>query len=126
MLSGPLQESNCECTILPQKNFLGATSSKKCLNRLKEWYEHDPLLNHPPKDSNLKYDNRFWTQTHCLYVPESVWVEALRLVHDSKLAGHSEISKTKELLSSFWWPGYKKDVKSYVALCLTCARNKTP
>ena len=127
MLPGPLQERNSECTILPQKNFLGATSSKTFLNLLKEGYENDQLLNNPPKDINLKYNNGFWTQSHCLYVPESVRVEALRLVHDSKLAGHFGVSKTEELLSrSFWWPGYKKDVKRYVASCLTCARNKTP
>ncbi|XP_044130256.1 olfactory receptor 6N1-like [Bufo gargarizans] len=54
-------------------------SSKTFLNLLKERYENDPLLNHPPKDFNLKYSNVFWTQAHCLYVPESTRVEAFRL-----------------------------------------------
>ena len=127
MLSGPSQENHAECTILPQKNFLGVTSSKAFLSLLKEGYENDSLLNNPPMDISLEFKNGFWIKTHRLYVPESARVEVLRLSHDSKLAGHFGVSKTEELLSrSFWWPGYKKDVKRYVASCLTCARNKTP
>ena len=127
MLSGPLQEDNSEYTVLSQKNFLGVTSSKAFLSLLKEGYENDPLLKDPPINIILDYKNGFWTQAHRLYVPEVARVEVLKLVHDSKLVGHFGVSKTEELLCcSFWWPGYKRDVKSYVALCLVCAHNKTP
>lgn len=83
---------------------------------LKERYENDSLLNNPPMDILLEYKNSFWTWAHRLYVPEVAQVEVLKLAHDSKLARHFGVSKTEELLScSFWWPGYKKDVKGFVA-----------
>lgn len=126
-LSESPQGSNSDGTILSQKNFLGATNPKEFLTLLKDGYSSDPLLKHPPKDLSLTFRNGFWIQNHCLYVPQSARIEVLRLVHDSKLAGHFGAFKTAELLSrSFWWPSYKKDVKNYVASCPTCARHKTP
>ncbi|CAG5126203.1 unnamed protein product [Candidula unifasciata] len=49
--------------------------------------------------------------------------KAISLAHDSIFSGHMGVTKTKSrLLSSFFWPGYSKDIKSYVQSCDICLR----
>ncbi|PRP72973.1 retrotransposable element protein, partial [Planoprotostelium fungivorum] len=45
--------------------------------------------------------------------------------HDSPIAGHYGIRKTKELVScDYWWPKMTHDIKSYVKSCDVCQRAK--
>jgi len=46
--------------------------------------------------------------------------------HNSKVGGHSGVLRTyKRIAQSFYWEAMKKDVRSYVATCDTCQRNKS-
>ncbi|XP_077121832.1 uncharacterized protein LOC143776382 isoform X1 [Ranitomeya variabilis] len=59
-----------------------------------------------------------WFRYRRIYVPEVVRLQILKLVHDSKLAGHRGVQKTQEFLSRFfWWPTCLKDTKDYVLSC---------
>lgn len=58
-----------------------------------------------------------------LLVPEGQRQAVLRLAHDSILAGHLGVRKTKEkVLSEFWWPGLEKDIRSYCRSCDVCQK----
>ena len=62
-----------------------------------------------------------------LYVPHHIELRLrlLREAHDVPVAGHLGVTKTAELLSrSFYWPGMHRDVKKYIATCLSCQQNK--
>ncbi|MCJ8748212.1 hypothetical protein PDJAM_G00162150 [Pangasius djambal] len=62
-----------------------------------------------------------------LYVPLTIWPQALSWGHTSPFAGHPGVTRTLEFLRRrFWWPNMKKDVRAYVAACQICARNKEP
>ena len=52
-------------------------------------------------------------------------MEVLRNCHDSPWAGHPGVDKTVELIRrNHWWPNLVEDVRSYVAGCTSCQRNK--
>jgi hypothetical protein len=45
--------------------------------------------------------------------------------HDSPYSGHFGKHKVlHQINQNFWWPGWTKDVESYVFGCLVCQRNK--
>ena len=51
--------------------------------------------------------------------------EILVIYHDSSIAGHPGIEKTKELICrNFFWEGMNKDIEKYVLSCNTCQRVK--
>ena len=114
-------------TIIPESRFVGVIHNKDLLEEIKEAYVTDSLLAEPPDDLQLIFKNRVWTHGQQLYIPEAIRLKVLRLVHDSKVAGHRGVQKTQEFLSRFfWWPNSRQDVKKYVLSCDTCARCKTP
>ena len=62
-----------------------------------------------------------------LYVPANLRAKVLTWGHTHKLAGHPGATRTTEFIRQrFWWPGVDADVKSFVAACDVCARNKNP
>lgn len=47
-------------------------------------------------------------------------------LHDSKIGGHSEVSRTmKRKTKLFWWPGIQKIVTDYVSNCLIYQQTKS-
>jgi hypothetical protein len=49
----------------------------------------------------------------------------LEEAHDSPYSGHFGKHKVLyQINQNFWWPGWRKDVESYVFGCLVCQRNK--
>jgi hypothetical protein len=49
----------------------------------------------------------------------------LEEAHDSPYSGHLGKHKVlHQIKQNFWWPGWRKDVESYVFGCLVCQRNK--
>ncbi|XP_077124620.1 uncharacterized protein LOC143781741 [Ranitomeya variabilis] len=67
-----------------------------------------------PRQGGIRFRDRR------IYVPEVVRLQILKLVHDSKLAGHRGVQKTQEFLSRFfWWPTCLKDTKDYFLSCET-------
>ena len=60
-----------------------------------------------------------------LFVPVAVRSQVLQWGHSSKLTGHPGVQRTREFISRrFWWPAMDKDIRSFVAACSVCARNK--
>ena len=46
-------------------------------------------------------------------------------VHGSKLSGHYGVRRTTDRLSSsFWWPGWQKDVADRLRCCVACTAAK--
>jgi len=63
-----------------------------------------------------------------LYVPNvrELKTELLQEAHDLPLSGHLGALRTTELLTrNYYWPNLYRDVKKYVASCLSCQSNKT-
>jgi hypothetical protein len=63
-----------------------------------------------------------------LYVPNNraLRSDLLQEAHDSPLNGHLGYEKTMDQLSRhYWWGDMRKEVKEYVASCLTCASVKS-
>lgn len=61
-----------------------------------------------------------------LFMPPSVRSKALEWLHTNKLSCHPGSACMLSLARRhFWWPSIAPDVKTYVAACSTCARNKT-
>jgi Integrase zinc binding domain/Integrase core domain len=60
-----------------------------------------------------------------LLLPKRYQKEALCEAHSSIFRGHDANLKTyMKILSSYYWPGLFKDVKTHVQTCLTCQQRK--
>ena len=71
-------------------------------------------------DGFLLCDNR-------IYVPpvKSVRLQLMRDLHDHPLAGHPGQAKTyASVRRRFFWPGMRRDTRTYVQSCVSCGRNK--
>ncbi|XP_062854790.1 obscurin [Trichomycterus rosablanca] len=65
------------------------------------------------------------TPTHCLYVPASARTQVLQWGHESFFAGHPGATRTLKLIQRrFWWANMARDIRQFVSVCETCARNK--
>ena len=62
-----------------------------------------------------------------MYVPdeEDLWLQVVKLHHDTSVAGHPGYEKTIELLQRmYFWPGMTSFIKDYINRCNRCARFK--
>lgn len=60
-------------------------------------------------------------------VPLKVRKTVLKSMHDNKTSGHLGSKKTyARLRQRYYWPGYKRDVRTYVRGCDKCAKRKGP
>ena len=58
-----------------------------------------------------------------VYIPKDtkLWMEMIKLHHDSPVVGHPGQWKTLELIScNYWWPGITQKVNNYVSGCDKC------
>jgi len=58
-----------------------------------------------------------------VYVPKDIklWLEIIKLHHDTPVAGHPGHWKTLELITrNYWWPSITMQVKNYVSGCDQC------
>uniref|UniRef100_A0A3B3RIC6 Gypsy retrotransposon integrase-like protein 1 n=1 Tax=Paramormyrops kingsleyae TaxID=1676925 RepID=A0A3B3RIC6_9TELE len=98
--------------ILPPSRFIGAVAwgIEEAVQAVQRFFR--PPAGGPP--------NR-------LYVPKFLRSRTLQWGHASLLACHPGVRGTVALLKQrFWWPTMLRDVRSYIAACQVCARNKTP
>ena len=84
---------------------------------------------------NLKIDlvGRLWhrrsppSEGSQLVVPVRERQELICQFHDSLFAGHLGITRTIfRLLDRVYWPGLRRDVKTYIASCTICLARKSP
>ena len=60
-----------------------------------------------------------------LVVPRCLIPKVLHSLHDQ--GGHFGVDKTIDKVSEIcWWPGYTKDIQTYIHTCQQCARKKQP
>ncbi len=65
--------------------------------------------------------NESWRVVNQIVVPEQYRSEILHLAHEAPMAGHLGINKTyQKILQNFYWPGLKRDVKSFCQSCHAC------
>ena len=83
--------------------------------------------------SVLLEDGRLWRSRappsagSQLVVPQSERRSMIRRFHDSLFAGHLGISRTVfRLQTRVYWPGLRKDVRTYVTSCTVCLARKFP
>jgi len=68
-----------------------------------------------------------WRVIHQVVIPPLYRPEILRLAHDTPLAGHLGVNKTyRRILNHFYWPGIRKDVKSFCKTCSACQQVGKP
>jgi hypothetical protein len=61
-----------------------------------------------------------------IYIPPKFRLEIMQRLHDSPVAGHFGTTKTRKLISRyFWWPRISQEVQKFVQTCEICARTKT-
>ena len=58
-----------------------------------------------------------------LVIPQKLRVNVLKTAHDGVMSGHFGIRKTTDkILSQFYWPGLRRDVREYCRSCDTCQK----
>lgn len=72
------------------------------------------------------HENKSGKITSQVVVPKKFREEVMRLAHDTPMAGHLGVSKTRaRIWSDFAWPGICGDVRRYCASCDVCQRSAT-
>lgn len=100
---------------------LADTGEKRCAsNGDTYWYEKKNKLIYRLFQSSDTEKNKLFKQ---LLVPTKLRDQVLRLAHDSVLAGHLGVKKTKErILAEFYWPGVQGDITRYCQSCDICQK----
>ncbi len=83
------------------------------------YYEHGVLMRKfRPPESKVDED---WEILHQIVVPQVYRSEVLSIGHDSPMAGHLGVRKTRDrILRHFWWPSVRKDVAQHCRSCHVC------
>ena len=90
--------------------------------------QQDENILHPWIDPhNLKKINGEWWKGRCKVITmglEQKW-NIIRAYHDLPAYGHPGISRTKDLVETYyWWPRMGQDVYNYVKGCTDCQCHK--
>ena len=82
---------------------------------------------------SIDMDGRLWRRrvppsgASQLVVPQEERRDMISRFHDSLFAGHLGVSRTVfRLQSRVYWPGLRKDVRTYLASCAVCPARKSP
>ena len=108
----------------PSLKDLWERQSEKCVDNKKngcvEFKVFDRLL-------YRVFKGEFGVEEKQLVVPSSKRELVLRTAHESMLAAHGSLRKTKsKIYKLFFWQGLDGDVKKYVRSCDVCQRAKAP
>lgn len=75
-----------------------------------------------PRGRTLMMNEKIWKEV----VPESKREEILKICHDSPESAHFGVYKTfHRILSDFYWPNMRRDVKRYIKNCKVCGAQKS-
>ena len=91
-------------------------------------YKADPWFSQAVNTNLLSYRDGIWYRGPQIVVPAVDWIKKgiLFELHDAPYSGHAGNRKTIAAVSErFWWPGLRREVRSYITACEACQRNKT-
>ncbi|KAJ1141703.1 hypothetical protein NDU88_008031 [Pleurodeles waltl] len=132
ILADALSRRYPECSDSPVQNLFESNKIiglvQTFLDQVKSEYSRLETTEMNKLRPQLHIDQGYYYHNKALFVPTKlVQTEALRMCHDSPIAGHRGMKATQELLlRSFWWPTLKADTEDYVPSCPICAQAKTP
>jgi hypothetical protein len=103
-------------------------SGVELLELFREGYVADAWFQSSDNLVGLEYSDEdgLWYLDNRVVVPAGEACErVLEEAHDSPYSRHFGKHKVlHQINQNFWWPGWRKDVESYVFGCLVCQRNK--
>ena len=129
-----IENNNNNITLLPNNLFISLIDlDLQCV--ISDGYTTDTFAqcilsdpkSYPDWNRSLSDDVTTLDFRSCQYVPADLGLrrQILQLHHDSAVAGHPGVLATVASVShSYYWPGLRSFVKSYVAGCLECQRFK--
>lgn len=91
-------------------------------------YKSDPWFSEAVNTSLLSFRDGVWYRGSQIVVPDVEWIRKgiLYELHDAPYSGHVGTRKTIAAVTErFWWPGLRRYIRSYIAACEACQRNKT-
>ena len=95
------------------------------LERLQSSSRDDPDLCKQAASKGYTLTDGYYTHVGRIVVPADMQLEIMQLHHATPVAGHFGWSRTLDLISrQFWWPGMRRDIKSFVSSCTSCQGNK--
>ena len=112
-------------------DLVAASRTDKILQTVRSWVQSGNARNL----GNLTIDSvgHLWRRRSPPYkglqllVPVQECHELLRRFHDSLFAGHLGVTRTIfRLLDRVYWPGLRRDVRTYIASCTICLAWKSP
>jgi hypothetical protein len=128
------ENDNENIVLLKPEMFLASLEIKNpediLLNDIRKRRTHlDDLVkkNLEIKEEGWEENNGIITWQNRIYIPKdrNLRGQIITTHHDSILGGHPGQYKTLELITrNYWWPGMKRDVKSYVESCEKCQETK--
>jgi hypothetical protein len=96
---------------------------------LLQGYLSDPWFRNSKNTAPYTRDVRgLWCKGALVLVPDAsdLRLRIFKAYHCAPSAGHGGVTKTFDLITRhFWWPGLRKDVKSFIAVCDSCQRVKS-
>jgi Reverse transcriptase (RNA-dependent DNA polymerase)/RNase H-like domain found in reverse transcriptase/Integrase zinc binding domain/Chromo (CHRromatin Organisation MOdifier) domain/Aspartyl protease len=95
---------------------------------VKAGYSTDDWFKNNRNTKTLTHRDGLWWKGDQLVIPDAGTIrkDLMHDAHDSKYSGHIGGDKTiSHLLRSYWWPHLRNDVRTYVAECDSCQRNKS-
>jgi hypothetical protein len=96
-------------------------------DEIKEGYEFDPWFNLPANTNQLTRKDEMYWKNDRLVIPDygNLRIDFIHEAHDAGYAGHVGVDRTQSAIErAYWWPGIRKDVRTYVLECDSCQRNK--
>eukprot|EP00914_Ancora_sagittata_P017044 GHVO01033665.1.p1 GENE.GHVO01033665.1~~GHVO01033665.1.p1 ORF type:complete len:417 (+),score=15.99 GHVO01033665.1:732-1982(+) len=64
---------------------------------------------------------------HRIYVPPSLRNRICFFYHCGRFSGHSGVVRTdSRIKKTFWWPGIREDLETFIGKCLPCMRRRLP
>ena len=95
---------------------------------LLQGYTLDPWFHDPKNTAPYTRDVRgLWCKDNLVLVPKTsdLRLRVFLAYHCAPAAGHGGVTKTFDLITRhFWWPGLRKDIRAFIAVCDSCQRVK--
>ena len=90
-------------------------------------YLADPKNKEQPDtfSKGLRVNDGLLLKKNLLWIPEDIWVDVIKTVHDQQAVGHPGVARTLEMIQrNYYWPKMKGTIQQYTRNCHVCKRAK--